>query len=40
MTPAQLDALAVAATKRLAEYINRIAGQQVRRMRESWRARA
>ena len=40
MTPAQLDALEAAATKRLAEYINRIAGQQVRRMRESWRAKA
>ena len=38
MTPAQLDALEAAAPKRLAEYINRIAGQQLRRMRESWRA--
>ena len=37
MTPAQLDALAAAAIKRLVEHINRIAGQQVRRMRESWR---
>ena len=40
MTPAQLDALAAAANKRLAEYINRIAGQHKRRMLESWRARA
>ena len=38
MTPAQLDALAAAANKRLAEYINRIAGQHLRRMRENWRA--
>ena len=38
MSSAQLDALEAAARKRLAEYINRIAGQQLRRMRESWRA--
>ena len=38
MSAAQLDALEAAARKRLAEYINRIAGQQLRRMRESWRA--
>ena len=37
MSTAQLDALEAAARKRLAEYINRIAGQQLRRMRESWR---
>lgn len=40
MSAAQLDALEAAARKRLAEYINRIAGQQLRRMRESWRAAA
>ena len=38
MTAAQLDDLEAAARKRLAEYINRIAGQQLRRMRENWRA--
>lgn len=38
MSAAQLDALEAAARKRLAEYINRIAGQQLRRMRENWRA--
>lgn len=40
MTAAQLDALAAAANKRLAEYINRIAGQHKRRMVESWRHKA
>ena len=40
MSAAQLDGLAAAATKRLVEHINRIAGQHKRRMLESWRARA
>ena len=38
MTPAQLDALEAAARKRLAEYINRMAVQHLRRLRENWRA--
>jgi hypothetical protein len=38
MTAAQLDALVAAATKRLNDYIARVAGQQLRRMRESWKA--
>lgn len=38
MTAAQLDALEAAARKRLAEYINRMAAQHLRRMRENWRA--
>ena len=38
MTTAELDALVAAATKRLNDYIARVAGQQLRRMRESWRA--
>jgi hypothetical protein len=38
MTTAQLDALVAAATKRLNDYIARVAGQQLRRMRESWRS--
>ena len=37
MTPAQLDALCAAATKRINDYIARVAGQHLRRMRESWR---
>ena len=37
MSREQLDALADAANKRLRDYIARMAGQQVRRMRESWR---
>ena len=37
MTQSQLDALASAATKRVNDYIARMAGQQIRRMRESWR---
>ena len=40
MTPVQIDALAAAANKRLVEYINRMAAQHVRRMREGWRAGA
>ena len=35
MNAAQLDTLCQAA---LAQHINRVAGQQVRPMRESWRA--
>ncbi len=38
MTPAQLNALVEAATKRLNDHIARVAGQQLRRMRESWKA--
>ena len=37
MTPAQLEALCAAATKRINDYIARVAGQQLRRMKESWR---
>jgi hypothetical protein len=39
MTAAQLDALCAAANKRIKDYIARVAGQQMRRMRESWKAR-
>lgn len=39
MTAAQLDALCAAATKRINDYIARVAVQQLRRMRESWKAR-
>ena len=38
MSTLDLDALGRAALKRLLDYIARIAGQQARRMRESWRA--
>ena len=37
MTTAQLEALCAADNKRIADYIARVAGQQLRRMRESWR---
>ena len=37
MTAAQLDALCVAATRRLRQYINQYAAQHLRRMRQSWR---
>jgi hypothetical protein len=37
MTQAAIDAMALAATKRIKEFINRIAGQQARRMVEGWR---
>lgn len=37
MTPAQLEALCAAANKRIADYIARVAGQQLRRMKEAWR---
>jgi hypothetical protein len=39
MTAAQLDALCAAATKRITDYIARAAAQQLRRMRETWKAR-
>ena len=38
MTTADLDALQAAALARLAQFINRITSQHIRRMRESWRA--
>ena len=37
MTTAQLEALCAAATKRINDYIARVAGQQLRRMKEAWR---
>lgn len=37
MTPAQLEALCAAANKRINDYIARVAGQQLRRMKEAWR---
>ena len=37
MTTAQLEALCAAANKRIADYIARVAGQQLRRMKEAWR---
>ena len=40
MTTAQLEALCAAANKRIANYIASVAGQQLRRMRESWRRTA
>jgi len=39
MTAAQLDALCQAALKRLDNFIARCAGEQMRRMRETWKAR-
>ena len=39
MTPAQLEALCAAANKRINNHINRMAAQQLRRMREAWKAR-
>ena len=36
--PIDLDQMERDAVKRLTDYIARIAGQQMRRMRESWRA--
>ena len=38
MSTDQLNALADAAVLRLKYFINRMAGQQVRRMREAWAA--
>ena len=40
MTTADLDALEAAALARLAQVINRMTSQHVRRMREGWRAGA
>lgn len=40
MTPEQIEAMAAAARKAVQQHINRIAGQQVRRMFESWRKAA
>jgi hypothetical protein len=37
MSQAAIDAMALAATKRLKEFINRTAAQQSRRMVEGWR---
>lgn len=37
MTTAQLEALCAAAIKRINAHIARVAGQQMRRMKESWR---
>ncbi len=36
MTPEQTEAMAQATRKRLAQYINRTAAQQLRRWREQW----
>ena len=38
MTTARLEALCAAANKRIADYIARVAGQQLRAMRKSWSA--
>ena len=38
MSAADLDALEAAALARLAQFINRMTSQHLRRMRESWRA--
>ena len=37
MSPEQLDRLCSEAMQRLRYFINRAAGQQMRRMKESWR---
>lgn len=39
MTPEQIDKLVVEAQERMRHYINRIAGQNLRRMREAWAAK-
>lgn len=39
MSPEQTEQLAAQARQRLAYYINRMAAQQLRRMREQWAAR-
>jgi len=36
VSAAQLDALCAAAIKAVLQHINRVAGQQVRRMKEGW----
>jgi len=40
MSQDAIDAMALAATKRLREYINRMAAQHQRRMVEGWRKAA
>lgn len=40
MSAADLDALEAAALARLAQFINRMTSQHIRRMREGWRAGA
>jgi hypothetical protein len=40
MSQAAIDAMADAANKRIKEFINRMAAQQVRRMVEGWRKSA
>lgn len=40
MTPEQIDKLIADAQERMRHYINRITGQQLRRMREEWRKAA
>lgn len=40
MTPEQLDKLVADAQERMRHYINRIVGQNLRRMREDWASRA
>ena len=40
MSAAQLDALVLAAQKRLAAHMNRVCSQQIRRMLEGWRKAA
>ena len=37
MSAAQIEALCVAARKAIIQHINRVAGQQTRRMVEGWR---
>jgi hypothetical protein len=39
MSPDQTEQLAAQARQRLAYYINRMASQQLRRMREQWAAK-
>jgi len=40
MSEAQINELCQAALERIQKYINRMAAQQVRRMREEWSKRA
>ncbi|MGB4061554.1 MAG: hypothetical protein WBK26_15215 [Burkholderiaceae bacterium] len=40
MTPAELDRLCAEALQRVAYFVNRMAGQQLRRMRETWGPKA
>ena len=39
MSPEQTEQLAAQARQRLAYYVNRVAAQQLRRMREQWAAK-